>query len=811
MSDAAPPVTPSAWPPPFSPTYVAQARALLARRHAVVFVGPPDGSSNRLAAAVAGAPEGPYWARHICRYGEQDDNLFVVRQLFDSIRHSGPTSTGAAVQAIRDQLAGDALLPPTVIVGNADLADRASAEVLARLTAENAIKVVATVPPGTIADDWPLLGVAELVEIPPLDVMTVTELLRVRYGREPHRHVAELILDQTGGTYEIVREVADAAVEAGLVIPLEDSLVVAPPRAEARNAFEDRVAPLRSVLPPDGSPEMADLFDLTALIGEIDLAEARAVLDRATIDRALAHGALHARGDGPALSLPAAARFLRRTMPQQRRVELFTTYAARLPISTARPGVAVDVADWWRAAGHPLPQELARRAAREANLGGRHRRALVFTGQDAARVAPIERLYALVELGDSSEVQALLSAVDPTTVSEDDLLPYVCWLKGLAPGAARTRLLDTALRHEDLGVNRRLAAVKTLADLFERVFREGGNGLEGRLRALTFSGLLSPLNRALTFSALSAVQRHAGRPEVAVRSARHALELIAAESRLPNAFHLSVAQESHILALIAAIDLDAADRALRDYLVGPLGRPGSGRMGAALLSMLELARGDLQQAFVNARLALDTLQHHDPHELRGWIEALLAQVLVRQGLNGEAVDMLRVSDSHSSRVLQNDLNRRIAVAGTHDELGDPERALKELAAVRAVAAEHDLRQIEIDAAVLTVRIGGPVHLPALLEIVDELEETSGSPAVWRDFARAAHAYDIPALVAQCRALEGGAPRHAAEIAQYVLDVARRRNDLDAETRSHLQQLAGIEAPLVVAPPARDVLRSQRLR
>jgi hypothetical protein len=807
VSDAAVPVAPSAWPPPFSATYIAQARALLARRRAVVFVGPPDGSSDRLAGAVAGAPEGPYWARHICRFGEQDDDLFVVRQLFDSIRHAGPISTDAAVQAIRDELAAGT--PPTVVVGNADLADRASAEVLARLTADDTITVVATVAPGTIADDWPLLAVAELIDIPPLDATTISGLLRVRYGCEPHPLVAELILDRTGGTYEIVQEVADVAVEAGIVIPVEGSLVLAPPRAGTRTAFVDRIGPLSSALPPDCTPAMADLFDLAALIGELDLIEARDVLDDATIDRALAHGALHARGDGLALSLPAESKILRRTIPQHRRVELFTTYAARLPVSSARPGVAVDVADWWRAAGRPLPRELAERAAREANLGGRHRRVLVFTGPGSAPVAPIERLYALVELGDASEVPALLAAIDPTTLGEDDLLPYLCWLRKL-PGATRTRLLDAALQHDDPRVERRLAAVRTLADLFERIFREGGEGLEGRLRALTFSGLLSPLNRALGFSALSAVQRHNGRPEVAVRSARHALELIAADGRLPSAFHLSVAQEVHVLALIAAIDLDAADRALREYVVGPLGRPGSGRMGAALQSMLELARGDRQQALVNARLALDALQRHDPHELRGWIEALLAQVLVQQGSNGEAVDMLRASDSHPSRLLQNDLHRRIAVAGTHDELGDPEQALKQLAAVRAVAAEHDLRQTEIDAAVLTVRIGGPVHLPTLLEIVEELEEASGSPAVWQDFARAAQAYDIPALVAQCCALEHGAPRHAAEIAQYVLDVARRRTDLDAETRSHLQRLAGVEASPVPPPAVRDVLRSRWL-
>jgi hypothetical protein len=784
MTGAAP-FAASSWPPPFSEHYVAQARELLDRAGAIVFEGPLDGSCSRLATAVAQGPAGPPRAEHTCRYGEQDQAHLLLRMLFTSISSRGGLPSSEVERAVRTELAD--VPDAVVVVGNAHLADRPSVEILARLAAAGLLKVVTTVPTHAVDAAWPLLGVAERVTIPPLDLTTVSELLTARFGYRPHRQVAELILDRTGGTYGMLQELTDAAFEAGVLVPLEDSLVIAPTHADRGADLLDDV-----MARPSSAPHVThdDLLELIALVGAVDAREAVAVLGHETVDRAVVRGVVRLQDGHLTLTSPAESRLVARTIPSERRVTLFDTYAARMPHSLAREGVAVDVADWCLAAGHRLPVDLAARAAREANLTGRHRRAVTLTDPahvvDAVVPAPLERLFALVEVGDGPAADALLGTLDPAGLDEDELLPYLRWLNRLAPSPDRTHREQRALVGDDADEQRRRAAVKSLADLFDRVFHESTDELETRLRALAFSGQLCRTNQAVAFSALSAVQRMQGRPDPAVLSARHALELLAAGPCLPSAFHLTLAQELLVLALVSALDLPAAEAALHDYALGPLRQPGSGRLALALGCLLGLVRGDVHQAYVDARLCIGVLSRHDPHRLRGWVEAMLAQTLVALDRAEEAEALLQSSAEHPAPLAQAELERQIWIACTRDGLGEPERALEDLTEVRLQGAQRGLLLTEIEAAARLVQVGGPVMLPALVRAVDGLVDPTGTPAYCRTFALAAQAYDFPALVELVEDLsDRGAHLYAAWVAQYVLDSARRRSDLDPETRARL--------------------------
>jgi hypothetical protein len=326
--------------------------------------------------------------------------------------------------------------------------------------------------------------------------------------------------------------------------------------------------------------------------------------------------------------------------------------------------------------------------------------------------------------------------------------------------------------------------------MLERAFDRAGDEHANRLRALAFSSQLSPLNRAVAFSTLSATLRLSGRATQAVEAAEFALRILADEPETVSAFHLDLARELHIMALISAMDLGGAASAVREYSSGVFAHPGSGRMTTALQVLIALLQGDVKAALASATLCLAGLRPRDPHQIRGWVEAMLAQILMQHERPGEAAAMLDSSDRHPGERRQIDLERRVLLAGTHDALAEPEEALRILTDVFEEAQTHGLRLVQIEAAVMSVQIGGPPHLPMLLDAVDDLVDPSGAPLIWQAFARAVHRYDLESLMELAEHLSSISARlFSAEVAQYVLDMARRSTDLDPVSRARLRELA----------------------
>jgi hypothetical protein len=792
------PVAP--WPAPFSRSFVEQARTLLEVRHALVIVAPIGASRQHLAAEIAEAPDGPVWFRHVARFGEKGRPYFGLRQYFPDLAIDDDSSPQQVQLALRDALDAIRVKRPRLVLVNANLCDPESIEALLSAASLGDLRLIAILTPETVTGQERLLAAAEVIDIPPLDAARVADLLQARFGVRPHPLLIDLLMDRTGGSYTAVRDVADASFAAGLIVTIENVLTVSPD-ASTDDDFETWQAS-ESVDRLGGGEEITDLIELTALLGTLHADDAGACVSAAALDLARAHGTFTREGDRIAFAWRAEEKLVLRTLTAERQAELFERYADRVKRSILLPGVSVRAADWWLSVQRLLPVDLASRAAREANLMGRHRRAVVYTdpasNEEHAIVAPIERGYALSELGDAAALRDVVAGVDPDTLTEEELLVYLRWVSGTGAAPGTQQLAEGALAAADPAVRRRRAAVRTLADLLDQAYDVASDDMVNRLRALAFSSQLSPCNRAVAFAVLSAVVRLSGRPAQAVEAAEFAMRILADEQEVVSAFHLDLAQELHLLALVSFADLEGAERAARTYSSGVHAHPGSGRMTMALQVWIGMLQADVQGALASARLCLAGLRPHDPHQIRGWVEVMLAYALMQSDRPDEARDHLAASERYPSTRRQIDLERRMMQATVRDTLAEPEEALRILSDVADEAQAHGLRLALIDATVLSTHIGGPPHVPILLEAVNDLIDPSGTPLIWQTFARLVKRYDLEGLTELAEQLSTrGCRLFAAQVAQYVLDMARRATDLDADTRLHLRQLADPVPP----PPA----------
>jgi tetratricopeptide (TPR) repeat protein len=770
----------SPWPPLFSTSFVEQTRARLHQRRVLVVSGPPAGAPDQLAAEVAGMIDRPSPHRHVTRAGDESRPYFAVAQLWRGEHPSTDDDLDDVEVTVRRRL-DRSDRPATFVLVGAERCDPASVEVLLRLAESGDLYLVATVTPGSCAVLDRLGQVADVVEVGPLDAEAVAERLEQRFGARPDRTVTELAHCRTGGSYELVRQFVDASVAAGRIVVRDSGVSL------------EHAVPAAGIGPDPDASHVA-LLDVTALLGHLDSTEARGSFGDTAVEDVVARGILSESDGVLGFVFDVEGTTIRTATSRDRQSQLFDRHSADLARTVALPGVAPRAADWWLATGHLLPVDLAARAAREANLEARFRRALVYSdpasNQEHRTLAPVERGYALLELGDSGDFHQMFLGVDPAALSEDELFAYLRAAR-ILDDEERKRVVDHAIAVGDPEHLRRREAVRTLADLVHDTFTHSGEAVANRLRALAFSGQLSPGNRAVTFTALSAALCSSARPTQAVEASQFALDSLLGSGQPVSAFHLDGSREMLIAARLAALDLDGAERALDAYAAGPFGT-GGGRLTLALQAHVRMQRGAVEQALADALQFLNDLGPDEPRQLRGWVEAMAAECLVHLGRTDEARAALAAAEQHPSLLPETDLARRITMAEAHDALAEPEEALEILNHVIDEACGRGLLQTGIDAAGAAVMIGGPPQLARLLDVVDDLVDPTGRPHIWQRFARGAKAYDIPSIVELAVELEARNARlMAAGVAQFVLDMARRATDLDAETRAHLAALADL--------------------
>ncbi len=526
---------------------------------------------------------------------------------------------------------------------------------------------------------------------------------------------------------------------------------------------------------------------------ELDHAEARAVFGDGPVTDALAVGALRTHGTVIVFASSVEAKTVRRNLLLERRTALHEHYFGQLTRSASRPTVAPRFAVWVTSIGRALPIELAVPAARRANREGRFHLALQFVNAVPEADRPsrllIEHCHALSESGARADVQALLRSIDLTTLRDDDLFAFMRWVMRFLP---REEVQDVVLAIRgatDVSDDAR-HAVLTLCGLIGAAFQTGSEIPRRSMAALVASGHLSPVGQTMAQMATALSLHQASRLDEAVTLIGAAVDSLLEIEDVATS-DLEGALETQVLCLLSAGDLDGARDALTSYSSPGLPFGNLGRLGTAMWGLHAFYTEDTGSALAHAQLCLMRTPASDPHHLRSWMEALAALVLTRVGDIDQVQELLAASASHGPNPRrQYELQRRISQACVHDAIGEPDEALDLLQGVVDEARQHDMTLLEVDAAVLCVQIGGPVHLKQLLRAVEPIDETCGASRIWQRFAWAVRDNDMRALVALTEELdEAGRALFAAEVAQFTLDIARRAADMTPEQRQRLETIA----------------------
>lgn len=789
MNDADVAVQP--WPPAFSEAFLDGARALFRDTDHVMIVGPLGSHRGALASALVGPSAPTAWGRETQTFGATANRYAALNQLLPNLQ-ARPDEALRDVVARAESILARTFGRPTMFLREADLCDHGSVEVLTRLVETQHIALVSTLGPAA-ADSHPFARTAARLDLPPLDDDTITHLLSARFGAAPHPTTVAMLAERSQRAYAVLKGLADAGFATGQIKAISGSLVT-----DVAVSVED-VNEVADPAAAGWSPRFAadhparDLIDVAALAMSLDRDEARLVFGEGELAAALSLGALRASGARIVFAARIEAMMVRRGLTTARRTELHDRYADRLPGTSRHPDAAPQVTEWALSIGRSVSPELAARAATRANLEGRYHVTLQFVASIPREERPsrllIEQCHALSESGDAVALVELLRSIDATALHDDDILPYLRWSSRYLPHAALADVMGTIRASTD-PENLGRVAVLTLSGLFGEAYQTGSEKCRHALRALAMSGHLSPVSQAMAQSAIATSLRQASRVDQAIDVAAAAIDALMKTDDAA-ACNVEAALENQIMCHIAAADLDGAHDALSRYSQPGVAFGNLGRVGTALWALHAFLSGDISSALAHAQLCLARTPASDPHRMRGWMEAMAAQILTQVGDIDQVYDLLAAShrNEHNPR-RQHDLERRIAQACVHDAIGDPEKALDLLQAVVDEAHEHDLTLLEVDAAVLHVQIGGPIHLDQLLRAVKTIDETCGTSWIWQRFAWAVRDNAMRDLVALAEELDAdGLALYAAEVAQFTLDIARRAADMTPDQRQRLVAIA----------------------
>ncbi len=779
------------WPPAFSESFVESARRVFDERNNVMIVGPLGSSRGALAGRLSGPSAPVAWGRDALSVKSTAVRYSAINQLLPTVRAQPDDSIPEVVQKALAAI-GRTFGRPTVCVREAELCDQGSNDVLASLVEDGHIRLVSTVAPSA-ALTHRFARSAERIDVPPLTEDTVAQLLAIRFSAAPHPTTVSLVMQRSQGAYAVLQQFTDAAFAAGQIRVLANTLVI---DAAVLNAdVEDLFVAMtqNTVSRFSGNRFARDLLDVTAVLTALDRAEAAEVFGDQVVSEVIDAGALEVVGEVLRFRSSIDGVSIVRNLDIARRREIFDAYRDRLERSERLAPTALGSARWHVDVGAPLPPELVLRAVRHANPACRY--GIVRTLVEAVPAADrplalvVEHCHALSETGADDELVEQVRSIDPATVGDDDLFAVLNWIKRHLPPAESEDFL-AALRTSTASHDAARHAALELCRTYGEVFQSGDPQIRKDLLALTMSGQLSPANQALARMTLSATLRHTSRADQAVEMASTAIRDLESLDTVAS-FYLEMAREHQITAYISAADMDGAREALVRYSAPGVAHGNLGRSGAALWGMLAFYSGDVSAALAQIQMCLTRIPESDPHQLRAWAEAMAAQILTQVGDIDDVYALLGASlgrRAHSRRVLQ--LQLMIAQACVHDAIGELEESLDLLQAVIDEAHEHGLLLCEVDAAVLSVQIGGPTHLKALLRAVETIDESSGTSTIWRSFAHAVRDNDMHRLVDLAEELDHRDRQlFAAEVAQFTLDIARRAADMTPEQRVRLAQIA----------------------
>lgn len=775
---------------------------MLERRSALLIVGSPGTSRHRLGAdIISSADHQGVVLRHTCSLDDADQPHQLLTRIITDLGGPSAPSADDQVETIRRLVRTDHTIAPTLLLQDATFASLESLASLAALAASRDLRVITSMTPETVALAPSLAAVAERIDLEPLDVETITQLLQARFRGAPHEVLVGFLHEHSRGGYASLCEVADVLAESGAITSVEGNVILRPSLLETTRLVLPEQRRSLSAERLGGTVGIIDLIDLVSIIGEVEIDEAIACTSAEDVALALRHGPITQSQGVLSMIDPLEAEIVVAALTPARMAELWRSHSARTQRSTLRADSAIRAAWWYRECGSATPAELALVASREANQHGLYHRTISYTSTQhtAATVLQTqhERSHALIQIGDVDGLLELFEQLDPAAIPTSELMAFMRWAAPMVPAHEVPALRERAIGPDHTADERRQrAAAVTLAELNLLAFCESSDPHIRRLRTLLFAGVLSSVDQALAHTVLAAFLRHSGRPAEAVHAGQISVAMLESPEINASAPELDTARETLFMSLIAARDLDGAEDVLASYRAKATRYGRSGRLGPIMSGILAFHRGQISHCLASLELLRDNPLDQDVLRSRGWVEALAAQALIGLGRTDEAEALLTASELRPlADLCLSDLERRITQAFVHDSLADPDRALEILAEVVATARAHGLKLVELDALGLTVLIDGPSRTSPLLDATSELVAPSGTPAMWQTFAPLAAGYNFPGLIRLVDEMVAeGQLTLAGRFAQFALDSGRRATDFSPGEREKLNRVANPDPP-----------------
>lgn len=770
---------------------------MLDRRSAVLIVGLPGSNRHRLGEEIVAANDHDATVlTQTCALSQADRPDQILRDILVDLGGAPETPASGLLEAIRQIVRAEHPIAPTLLLNDATFASPATLSSLAALAVSRDLRIIAAVTPETLRLAPALAAVAERIDLEPLDLSTITELLRARFGGTPHEVLVGFLYERSQGGYASLCQVADAMAEAGAIVAVEGTVILKPSLVEQARLALPTVRTSQAAARLGGSASITNLIDLVAVIGEVEISEAVACSSAHDVALAVKHGPLRQVDEIVSMVDPLESETVVAALDSQRLKDLWDAFAPLTTQSVHRSDSAIRAARWYLEVGAATPPQLAQIAAREANQRGLYHRTVAYTDTSSTTASALntqhERAHALIQLGDSDGLLALFDQLNPGEIPTHELMAFMRWAPRMVPPADVPALREHAMGPDRPTAERnQRAASIALAELQLLAFSESSDQHIRRVRTLAFSGTLSPIDNAMAHTVLACFLRHSARPTEAVHTARIAVAMLESPEISASAPELDTARETLFMSLVAAQDLPGAAEVLRCYQAKGARYGRAGRLGPIMSGLLEFHRGKMNYALASLELLRDDPASQDVLQSHGWVEALAAQALIGLGRSTEAELLLAESESHPTAGLRlSDLERRITQAFVHDSLADPDQALEILADVAEEAHTFGLTLVELDALGLAVLVDGPSRTPALLDAVAGLVAPSGTPAMWSTFAPLAASFNFAGLIRLVDELVAeGQLTMAGRFAQYTLDSGRRATDLSPAARARLNLVA----------------------